>query len=110
MLLEAGFWPSALVHRYTGRASSLKWSKFMKRHCCLPLKRCFQSITLFNDPKHRSQHCTAWQTENGVDVLDWPSQSPDANPIENVWTRVKLTLTGKNTVSVADLTRELTFC
>ena len=37
-----------------------------------------------NDPKHRSRLCTAWKIENGITTLDRPSQSPDANPIENV--------------------------
>ncbi|CAK9813129.1 Transposable element Tcb2 transposase [Anthophora plagiata] len=37
-----------------------------------------------NDPKHQNRLCTEWKTANGVNVLDWPSQSPDANPIENV--------------------------
>ncbi|GJQ72510.1 hypothetical protein Trydic_g3581 [Trypoxylus dichotomus] len=27
--------------------------------------------------------------EDGVQVLDWPSQSPDANPIEDVWALMK---------------------
>ena len=38
-----------------------------------------------NDPKYRSRPCTAWKSENGITTLDWPSQSPNANPIENAW-------------------------
>jgi len=34
-----------------------------------------------NDPKHRSKLCTEWKQQSGIVILDWPSQSPDANPI-----------------------------
>ena len=37
-----------------------------------------------NDPKHRSKLCTEWKQQSGIVTLDW--QSPDANPIGNVWT------------------------
>lgn len=60
-----------------------------------------------NDPKHRSRLCTAWKHENGIEVLDWPSQSPDANPIENVWALMKLKLRGKKLQTAAELTRNL---
>lgn len=37
-----------------------------------------------NDPKHRSKLCTEWKEQPGIVTLDWPSQSPDANLIENI--------------------------
>ena len=42
-----------------------------------------------NDPKHTSKVVAKWLKDNKVKVLESPSQSPDINPIENVWAELK---------------------
>ncbi len=58
-----------------------------------------------NDPKHTAKITKEWLHNNSVTVLEWPSQSPDLNPIEHLWRDLKMAVHQRLPCNLTELER-----
>ncbi len=90
-----------------GTMNSALYQKILKGNvrpsvCDLKLKHTWV-MQQDNDPKHTSKFTSEWLKKNKIKLLDWPSQSPDLNPIEMLWHDLKQSIHARKPSNVAEL-------
>ncbi len=54
-------------------------------------------------PVHTAKSTKSWLNDHGVGVLDWPANTPDLIPIENLWGIVKRKMINKRPKNAVEL-------
>ena len=58
-----------------------------------------------NDPKHTVKTMQERLRDRSLNVLEWPIQSPDLNPIEHLWRDLKIAVQQRSPSNLTELER-----
>ncbi|GFU78564.1 transposable element Tcb1 transposase [Trichonephila clavipes] len=62
-----------------------------------------------NAPCHRAKVVQKWLKDHTVNRMNWPGQSPDFNPIENLWFKIGYEISKKKPSNKRELIEALIF-
>ncbi|KAI4896389.1 hypothetical protein NFI96_003559 [Prochilodus magdalenae] len=98
-----------LLHRITGKMDGAMYRTILRDNL-LPSARDLKMgrgwvFQHDNDPKHTAKATKDWLKKNHIKVMEWPSQSPDLNPIENLWRELKVRVAKRQPTNLHDLER-----
>ena len=97
------------LHRTEGRMNWAEYCEILGNNL-LPSVRalkmsCGWVFQRNNDPKHTAKATKEWLKKKQIKVLEWSSQSPDLNPIKNLWRELKLRVAKRQPRNLKDLER-----
>ncbi|KAI4878424.1 hypothetical protein NFI96_002145 [Prochilodus magdalenae] len=100
---------TGLLHRITGKMDGAMYRTILRDNL-LPSARDLKMgrgwvFQHDNDPKHTAKATKDWLKKNHIKVMEWPSQSPDLNPIENLWRELKVRVAKRQPTNLHDLER-----
>jgi hypothetical protein len=98
------------LHMFEGVITGAKYITILHK-CTLPsAHRLFPSQFVFREDEalcHRSKLVIIWTQQLNIESIDWPAESPDLNPIKNLWHKLALEISKKHPTSKRELTEPL---
>ena len=64
-------------------------------------------ILMDNHPVHKSMNSLLFYKEHKIKVIDFPPYSPDLNPIENIWGKIKKEIMKKEYRTLSVMTKDI---
>ena len=90
-----------------GMMNSDKYKAILETHLLPSMTRNFpDGDSIFQQdhaPCHISRKMRTFFEESELEILDWPGNSPDINPIENLWAIIKQRLLKEDCLTMAKL-------